>query len=124
MTSIKCKNCGKDISNEAAFCPGCGHPNKKGDCLSVNQYLLLSLVIIGVLLAVVVGLEAHFENKRINVHEQLAIDAVEQYNIIKSTGNHAKICLHARIVAASYLKANNEVNYQKWKALGNEECKR
>lgn len=28
MVLIKCKECGKDISDSAASCPSCGNPNK------------------------------------------------------------------------------------------------
>ena len=124
MKDLKCKNCGKEISSEALFCPACGHPNKKVHCLSAAQQLLTLVVAIVFMVAVVIGLEMHFENKRLDIYKHIASDAVEQYNIIKQTGGHAKICLHARIVAASYLKANDEAKYQQWKEIGEIECKR
>ncbi|MBE9526391.1 MAG: zinc ribbon domain-containing protein [Proteobacteria bacterium] len=123
MLNIKCENCGKDISSEASSCPACGHPNSKGYCLSIGQQFLFLIIAIGILWAVVMGLEIHFENKKVDVYEQVASDAVEQYNIVKQSGEHAKICLHARIVTAAYLQTNDKAKIQHWKAIEEDECR-
>lgn len=123
MANIKCENCGKDLSSEALSCPACGHPNNKGYCLPIGQQLLFLIIAIGILWAVVMGLEMHFENKRVDIYEQVAADAVKKYNIVKQAGVHSKICLHARIVTAAYLEANDDAKYQQWKAIEEDECR-
>ena len=123
MANIECKNCGKEISSEASFCPSCGHPNKEEYCLSIGQQLIFIIVAIGILWVVVMGLAMHFENKRFYIHEQVAADAVEQYHIAKRAGEHVKICLRARIATAAYLQANDEAKYQQWKAIEEDECR-
>ncbi len=122
MTNVDCKNCGEEISIEASHCPKCGHPNRKVFCLSVSQLLLYLIVIIGILWVVVMGLERHFANKSSDNHEQVAAEAVEQYQLARQAGDHAKTCLHARIVTAIYLQANDNANYQHWKAIQEQEC--
>ena len=124
MKNFKCKNCGHEISIKALFCPSCGHPNQQNCCFSVTHIIVILIITIALTVALVIGLDINFNNKRHDNYNQLALDAVEQYNVIKKTGEHAKICVHARIVAASYLKANDQAKYHKWKEIGDIECSR
>ena len=47
MALQKCRECGKEISTQAASCPQCGAPKKKSGCL--NQIALLMLLLVGVI---------------------------------------------------------------------------
>ncbi len=123
MANIKCENCGNDISSKASSCPMCGHPNEKDYCISMGEQFVFLIIAIGIIWGVVMGLEMHFENKKVDIYEQVALDAVEQYNIVKQAEEHAKICLHARIVTAAYLQTNDEAKIQQWKAIEEDECR-
>jgi hypothetical protein len=41
---------------------------------------------------------------------------------VKNSGNHARHCLQARIVAAAYKKAGDDDEYLRWKQTGEIEC--
>ena len=58
------------------------------------------------------------------IQRQVAADEIAQYDIAKKNGSAAEAYMHATIVAAAFRKANDEANYQKWKAIQNEEAKR
>lgn len=55
MAMMKCPDCGKDVSNQATACPGCGHPIKAAEARpivvsagpSAGVAAVLSLVIPG-----------------------------------------------------------------------------
>ena len=123
MTNVNCENCGKEISSEASSCPLCGHPCSQGYCLSIAQQLLFLMIALGILWVIVMLMEMHFESKKVDIPEQVAADAVEQYHIGRQEGNHAKNCLNARIVTAAYQQANDEEKYQQWKTIAEEECR-
>jgi hypothetical protein len=52
-----------------------------------------------------------------HINNQVAEDAVKQYEIAERGGNAADTYVHAGIVAAAYLQAKDEANYQKWKQI-------
>lgn len=57
------------------------------------------------------------------IHDQVAADTVAQYEIAKRGGSAIDACVHAGMVAAAYLQAKDESNYQKWKATESADCK-
>jgi len=59
--------------------------------------------------------QAQQEMRRIE--RDVAADFVRQYEIAKRSGNAMDAYVHAGIVAAAYLQAKDEANYQKWKAI-------
>ena len=61
--------------------------------------------------------------KELDINQQVAEDAVEQYKIENQSGDHTKKCLHARTVADACLKTNDEARYQHWKLIGQSECR-
>jgi len=70
------------------------------------------------------GLEQQTENTLQNIREQVADDLVEQYEIAKRSGDAMDACVHAGIVAAAFLQAKDERNYQKWKEIEKRERQR
>jgi hypothetical protein len=64
---------------------------------------------------------------RNNMHDielQVAADAEEQYKIAKRSGHVMDAYIHAGLVAAAYLQAKDEANYQKWKEIEKAEAAR
>lgn len=56
------------------------------------------------------------------IENQVALDSEKQYEIAKNNGNAIDAYVHAGMVAAAYLQAEDEVNYKKWKEIEKEEA--
>jgi hypothetical protein len=56
------------------------------------------------------------------LENQVADDAIKQYQIAKRDGSASDACVHAGIVADAYLQAKDEADYQQWKATENSDC--
>ncbi|OPX99890.1 MAG: hypothetical protein A4E58_00202 [Syntrophorhabdus sp. PtaB.Bin006] len=56
--------------------------------------------------------------------QQVAVDAQKQYEIAKRNGTAMEACVHAGLVAAAYLQAKDEPNYQRWKQVEVSDCDR
>ena len=69
------------------------------------------------------GLEQQAADQMQTIENQVAEDAVKQYEIAKNSGNAIDAYVHAGIVAAAYLQAQDEPNYKKWKDIEREEAK-
>lgn len=69
------------------------------------------------------GLEQQAAEQMQTIENQVAEDAVKQYEIAKNSGNAIDAYVHAGIVAAAYLQAQDEPNYKKWKDIEKEEAK-
>ena len=54
--------------------------------------------------------------------QQVASDALRQYQIAKRNGNAMEACVHAGLVATAYMQAKDETNYQLWKKIQKEDC--
>lgn len=121
--NVECENCGNDISSLASHCPKCGHPNYGKYCISIRQLLFIVTIAISILLLTVVMIETHLDNAQTDMYQQTAEDSVEQYNIVKQSGDHGKRCLHARIVTAAYIKAGDEAKHKYWKQIAQDECR-
>ena len=67
------------------------------------------------------GLEKQAGKEMQRIENQVAADAVRQYEIAKRSGSAMDACVQADLVAAAYLQAKDEANYQKWKAISREE---
>jgi uncharacterized membrane protein YvbJ len=57
-----------------------------------------------------------------SIYQEVASDAVDQYNIAKRQGDPIQICVQAGLVSAAYLQAKDEANYRKWKDIEENEC--
>ncbi|OQA91204.1 MAG: hypothetical protein BWY26_01103 [Elusimicrobia bacterium ADurb.Bin231] len=58
------------------------------------------------------------------IEKKVAVDAEKQYVIAKRNGTSIDACVHAGIVAAAYLQAKDEPNYQRWKQVEFSDCDR
>jgi len=70
------------------------------------------------------GLEKQAQKDLGHIQQQVAEDAVKQYEIAKRSGSAMDACVHAGLVAAAYLQAKDEANYQRWKQIEAEDCRR
>lgn len=57
-----------------------------------------------------------------DIERQVAGDMIEQYNIAARNGTAVDRCVHAGIVAAAFLQANDEANYARWKSREEADC--
>jgi hypothetical protein len=69
------------------------------------------------------GMDKQVANDMQKIENQVAIDAEKQYEIAKNGGDKMQTYVQAGLVAAAYLQAKDEVNYNKWKAIEKEEAK-
>lgn len=57
------------------------------------------------------------------IENKVADDAVDKYNIAKRQGDKIQICVQAGLVAAAYLQAKDESNYNKWQSIKKSDCR-
>lgn len=56
MALIKCKECGKEVSNQAAKCPNCGAPVKKSiGGFGLVVLIFMGMAILGIIISVIVS---------------------------------------------------------------------
>ena len=121
---IKCESCSKDISPDAASCPHCGHPTKKAQEHAGAQALIsLAIVAGGLWFFFGGGLEKQAAKDLKQIQSQVAEDAKKQYYIALQQGDPVQVCVQAGLVAAAYLQANDEHNYQRWKDTEQKICR-
>jgi hypothetical protein len=70
------------------------------------------------------GLEQQAAKQMQTIENQVAADAVKQYEIAKNNGSPMDAYIHAGMVAVAYLQAKDEANYKKWKAIEKQEAKK
>lgn len=70
------------------------------------------------------GLNKQAANNLSNIYNQVANDAVTQYNMAKRSGTQIDICVQAGLVSAAFLQAKDEIKYPEWKNIENIECKK
>ena len=56
------------------------------------------------------------------IYRQVVADSISQYKITLESGNSMDICVHAGMVSASYLQAQDSINYAKWKQRERVDC--
>ncbi|PSL42799.1 hypothetical protein CLV51_11015 [Chitinophaga niastensis] len=66
------------------------------------------------------GLEQKAKSDLNKIENQVAEDAVKQYEIAKKQGDKMQTYVQASLVATAYLQAKDEVNYNKWKDIEKE----
>lgn len=57
-----------------------------------------------------------------SIYQEVIDDSLRQYQLSKKGGDEIEICVMAGIVVASYLQANDEANYLKWKRIEKRDC--
>ena len=90
---------------------------KKG--LKIVIVVVVFLVLMGYLFGG--GVEKQAQNELEKIENQVALDAEKQYEIAKKNGSTMDAYVQAGMVAASYLQANDEENYKKWKDIESKE---
>lgn len=68
------------------------------------------------------GLEKQAASDLQGITEQVARDAVEQYNIAARNGSAMDRCVQAGFVTAAYLQAKDDASYRRWKETEDREC--
>lgn len=69
------------------------------------------------------GLEEQAAKDLQKIENQVAVDAVKQYEIAKRSGSDMDAYVQAGMAAAAFLQANDEENYKKWKEIEAKEAK-
>lgn len=123
MALIKCHECGSEISSEATTCPKCGVTPKNATSVIKTIAGALLILVFG-LYFFGGGVEKHAASEMNKIGAQVATDAVAQYQIAKREGDKMQICVQAGFVAAAYLQAKDEANYQTWKTTEKGDCKK
>lgn len=70
------------------------------------------------------GMQKHTSANLQGIHDQVARDAVDRYEIAKRNGTEKDACFQAGLVAAAYLQAKDEANYKQWKRTEESDCAR
>ena len=68
------------------------------------------------------GVEKEAAETMRTIEQQVAQDAVAQYNITKQSGTAVDQCVHAGMVAAAYLQAKDQSSYATWKLTQRRDC--
>jgi len=125
MALKPCVECKKEVSSEATACPHCGKKNPHGvsKVVSIGGGFL-SLVFGGVFFFMFFGggIERQAAKDMQEITNQVAQDAVAQYNIAKRNGDAMQICVQAGLVSAAFLQSQDEANYNTWKAIEGQDC--
>ncbi|WP_183560657.1 hypothetical protein [Mucilaginibacter sp. SP1R1] len=88
---------------------------KKNNTAKVVISIILSIIIIWFIFG---GGEVKLASQQLNeIQNKVAQDAVDQYEIAKRQGDKMQIYTQASLVAAAYLQAKDEPNYNKWKLI-------
>jgi hypothetical protein len=56
------------------------------------------------------------------VHNQVASNFIDTYEIAKRNGDASQACVHAGIVAAAFLQAKDEQKYREWREVEKQDC--
>ena len=56
------------------------------------------------------------------LESSVADDLTEEYEIAKRSGDAMQMCVHAGIVAAAYLQAQDDANYRYWQNVESSDC--
>lgn len=68
------------------------------------------------------GLEQQAAKNLQGIKNQVAADAVAQYEIARRHGSAVDRCVQAGLVSAALLQAHDEANYRRWKAVEESDC--
>lgn len=69
------------------------------------------------------GVEKHTASAVAELQQSVASEFLQQYEIVKRQGSATDLCMHANMVAGSYLGAKDEANYAKWRGIAKSDCK-
>ena len=49
-------------------------------------------------------------------------DVIDQYNLVKKSGDKMQMCVRAGLVAEAYLQGKNQTEYLNWTDIRNNDC--
>lgn len=115
MAMTSCTTCAKEISRDATSCPHCGQPSPT---MKAGARVVLAFLVLGLFAWWFLGngLTSH-------VDDQMVEQALAEYQIAWRSNDRVQTCVHAGIVAAAYLHAKDEANYNQWLSTQKKECK-
>lgn len=123
MALMKCHECGSDVSSEAKTCPKCGAtPRSKSNKLQAIFGAVVVVTVIAYFFGG--GLEKQAANDMAKIEQQVAADAIQQYQISKRNGNLIETCVHAGMVVAAFIQAKDEANHKAWLQTQATDCKK
>ena len=96
-------------------------PKKTMSKLKIGLYVVGGIIAISFFFGG--GQKAVVEEQMQDVKNQVAQDAIEQYEIAKRNGTKTDIYVNASMVSAAFLQAKDEPNYAKWKAIEKQAAK-
>ncbi len=117
---VPCTACGVGLSVAATACPKCGHPVQRQQATNnaITRILLVTSVF-GVLWWLWGGGYQWYMN---SISRDVAADAVAQYRMVEKTGSNMDRCVQAGYVAAAYLQAKDQKNYDNWHWIEKSAC--
>ena len=80
--------------------------------------------VLATLAAMLCGCDAIADQQMDDIYGQVVEDSVAQYEIAKRQGDPIQTCVQAGLVSAAYLQAQDESNYNTWKAIEQADCTR
>jgi len=120
-----CSECKKEISADADPCPHCGKKNPRGPSKGAT-FVGTIVALAGAAWFLGGGAQRHVEKQAADdlakIHNQVAQDAVAQFEMAKRSGDKMQACVHAGMVSAAFLQAKDEPSYRKWQATEKQEC--
>lgn len=142
MALHPCPDCGREVSDSAPICLGCGTPldaatrffrRRRGPKSDINgRQLAIGVAIVGALVlsfayqqGVLGDLSPRgfsFSSPSARIADQVAEDAVRQYNITAKAGGPMDTCVQAGMVSAAFLQAKDELSYRAWKNIEKTDC--
>lgn len=102
-----CKACGASISKTAVKCPQCGERNT-GPIQAIS--------------AVVIAFAAVWFYFGGGIHQVVADDVIQQYELAVKGGNTIEICVKAKLVVEAFNQGHDEANYLKWQQVVHNVC--
>lgn len=123
MNTKVCESCGNAISPKAESCPKCGHPNPSAKKWGATE-------VIGVLFLAGIGVWYYFGGGAVEsaqpvmqqAYNSVIDQSLNQYSIVKSSGDAAKTCIAAEGVQQAYLQAQDAANYKHWNDVAKVDC--
>ena len=88
--------------------------------------IAIGIVLAIVIIVVIIGAAASSKSGKATlreVHNDVAKDAIDQYEMAKRNGTKSEICVQAGFVAAAYLQAKNEPEYARWQTIKKTDCR-
>ena len=134
MALSVCPECGGKVSTTAPQCPHCGHtPANEGEKQISKPQKVPPLFSCLVFIGLIVGGYFVFQFVGVSpllalggmqqIEDEVAKDAVREYELGKKGGDKMEICVLAGMASMAYLQAEDETNYLKWKEIEEADCK-